>query len=313
MSDLEPLLIKLIERPARINSIAGGVGVSDTTTGLLFQEVTVGVPKLTGNNEGLELAFLQTVSWLYVLYKESGRDRLEFVLTKGALYGLNTDSWCEKHIRFVDRLRTYFQHNLNRSRKDDRATEELVQKWLKGQCDGSLPTGDELWLRCVMGLVVDAEHCLETVESVLSSIETDEFRDVILEDWAQKSKNLQAHEFDPLIQEIAAEIGRDDLMELDIAVSVRKKYAGDWTQSLKHVMKNKDQKEEAKKYIYATLVTLAQRHPLLPGEIAARFGIPAGDTRLAKLGRIALDIWVANPCSPEELLDKLTPFAQRER
>jgi hypothetical protein len=309
---LDALLLDLLNFPVRINGIATDVGVLGDDDTPVFKAVTVKQPIITGCNEGGELAFLQTISWLYVLYKEAGRDTLGFVLAKSGLYKLNEDRYCENHIRLIDRMRTYFQHNLNPNRKEDRLKTEDVEGWFTAQSGGSFPADDTLWLKCLHSITCDAHKCLEIIESILKSIEADEFRDVIIEDWKQKNRLLQPHELDPLVQEVAAEIGRDDLMDIEVAIALRKKNERDWLQSLKLVTENKDQKEEARKLIFATIVGMARRHPLLPSEIAERFNIPAGDSRLDKLGRIALDIWMSEPCSGAELLEKLAPLNEKK-
>lgn len=288
------LVLSLLSRREEAN----GLGLALTRIpSCLFGPISLAIPSL----EPSELGFLRFVSWLFVLFHESGLIGTRFLADKIAVFA-PTETEQAEYLTLVTRLRTHLQHNLDPLSKRDVSIRVACEEWLATQCGTRIPNGEEQWGQCLTSLISQAERFLAVLVTVLRAIELDPNRETIISDWETRvTRYHPPHKFDELIPVVAQEMGRDHLDPL----SFRRKHYDNWTSHLRLLSGEYDFDREARKLIEFELLTaVAVVMPLTGHDIQQEFDVPPGRD-VGRLLELARKLYDQEPCSREVLIERL--------
>ena len=265
----------------------------------VFREISLEMPKLTPP----ELGLLRVVSWFYVHYYEAGKINVDFLAERLTTYNLDPVGNLSQHLTLVNRLRTYFQHNLDPSSPRDRDIQDYCEMWFKSQCGTFEPSEDSEWKKCLHGFLQETIDFLDALLKSIREIEQDESREQILRDWdLRRSRYHPPHKFDRLIDEVAVDMGRDSLD----AVKFRKRYYDRWIKEITFLQGDYNFEFEARKLIESTLLTDTMAVlPITGKDILATFDNIQPGPEVGELLQKAKSIYEKNPCTKDELLEKL--------
>lgn len=206
------------------------------------------------------------------------------------------------HPILVNSLRTYLQHNLSSNNEHSIEVKRTTEKWLIRICGTPVPEGEEIWMVALSGLLKESLDFLQGILGCVRKIENDDLRDKLIEDWLyQRGRYHPPHEFDKLISEISADMGRDGIDP----VKFRKKHYDEWISELKLCKSGYDFPVEARRLIERAL--LDKNEPILPitgNDIIEKLGIPPGP-RVGEYLERARHVYASFPCKAEELLRRL--------
>ena len=255
-----------------------------------------------------ELGFLRLVSYLFVLYHEVGKVGTRFLLKRFDAYGITAGSTLPDHMALVKALRTYLQHNLNPRQDHDKNIQEACEGWMRDSCGTPLPGTNEHWRTCLLALLTQALNFLDALLATVRAIEGDESREGICRDWDLRIKrNHPPEEFDGLIAEVAADMGRESIDP----VRIRVRFYDQWEQELGLLRTEYDFRAEARKLVEQVL--LSSVTPVLPitgKDIMEAFGVAPGP-RVGELLEKARRIYDQKPCKRESLLDQLKSSSEQ--
>jgi hypothetical protein len=264
----------------------------------VFRDISLEKPGL----RPAELGLLRAVSWFYVLCNEAGTVNVEFLNERIHVYGVDSDE-TDDYLALVDRLRTYSQHNLNPSRPRDRDIQGSCETWFREQCGTSEPGDDDQWLCCLIGFLERTLQFFGALLRCIRGIEQDESREQILREWEfRHSRNHLPHEFDGLIAQVAADMGRPSLD----AVKLRKRYFEKWNATLDTLQGDYNFEIEARRLIeYAILNETTVVLPITGHDIMEAFEDVEPGPKVGELLKKAKALYEEEPCSRERLLAKL--------
>jgi hypothetical protein len=248
----------------------------------VFDPVSLRIPRL----EPAELGFLRSVAYLYVLYYEVGDVAVPYLLGLWDAFGLDGDRQMREHRELVRSLRTFLQHNLDPTSSTDRRTRETCQGWFTKHCHTPVPSSEDHWSACLHSILAEGACFLSVMNECLRAIEADEGRDNILDQWRfHISRHHPPEEFDRIIEEAAADLGRSYID----AVRLRRRYYGQWTESLSYLSPDYDFRVEARRLVeHAMLVDISAGMPITGQDIIAEFGLTPGPKVGSLLARARL-------------------------
>lgn len=253
-------------------------------------------------------AFHTVVSWLYVLYQESGRTTYDFLNERAYALGLDPERMIAKHRTLVTTVRTYLQHNLDLSKPNDVAKRNYCLDWACECCQSSAvandgwPTAAEGWSSLLNELLASTTRSLDIMQSALDAIAADDSRYDIVRVWEARSKRTPSpHEYDDIIKDAIATFG---LAHLD-AIALRNKYCDSWNRKLALINDPFDFKEEAR-YLVEHMLAVTESLPIrLSGEdIMREFGIPPGPL-VRRVKTLAQQEYSRHPRDPKLILGDL--------
>ena len=291
----ETLMYKLISLRQEINELTRSLINNQEK---VFGELSLTMPKFTP----AELGLLRTVSWLYVLYYEVGKANVEFLVEKLSAYSMDPEEKNARHFHTVRYLRTFFQHHLNPNESRDASIQTACQQWFQEQCRTTLPREEEQWKDCLIGLLNEAVSFLITLEICIDQIKNDESCAEILREWEFRCTRYHPPpEFDRLIEEVAADMGRENIE----STRLRKNFYDKWVKALELLQGNYNFKVEARKLIeHALLSETTAILPITGNDIMQTFNIKPGPQVGTLLERAQI-FYQDQPCSREILLNKL--------
>jgi hypothetical protein len=295
MYSADNLLLRVLTARDNANRLA--VGLNGIPPGL-FGEMSLSLPSFSPP----ELGFIRAVSWLYVLYYEAGRVGTRFLANKIEVYSPLGLVALDGHVDRVGKLRTYLQHNLDFRQTHDRSVQATCEDWIASVCGSRVPATQAQWRKCVKALLHEAIEFLDALLGVLRSIESDESREAIVDDWKVHIERYHpAHKFDELIVVVSREMGRDALD----AVAFRKRFYDKWTSELRLLSPGYAFDREARKLIESALLTTTERLLPITGEdIMAYFQIAPG-RKVGELLAIARKLYDTEACSATDLLPRI--------
>ena len=298
----ETLMYKLISLRQEINELARSL---INNQGEVFGELSLTMPKFTP----AELGLLRTVSWLYVLYYEVGKANVEFLVERLSAYSIDLEKKNVTHFHTVRHLRTFFQHHLNPNKGRDAGIQVACQQWFQQKCRTTLPREEEQWKDCLIGILDEAISFLRALEGCIDHIRNDELSTEIFRQWEfRRTRYHPPHEFDGLIEEVAADMGRENIE----ATRLRNKFYDNWFKELELLQGNYDFKVEARKLIERALLSeTTARLPITGHDIIETLKIKPGP----QVGTLLERAWIFyqdQPCSREVLLNKLQQETETE-
>jgi hypothetical protein len=293
--DPKSLMYEVLDLKDEINLVASKIEGVDH----VFDDMSLRMPNLAPP----ELGFLRTVSWLYVLYYETGKINIDFIKKLLPTYELDSETNIKNHLCSVQRLRTFLQHNLNLSKVHDYSIQEYCETWFKRNCGTPVPRDENHWNLCLNSILKETLTFLKAIRNCIRKIEIDESVIQIVDQWNFVRKRYHPpYEFDELIAIVSTDMGRDSL---DI-VRVRKQYYDKWVKELQLYQGDYDFHFEARRLIEHTLLNdMTRVLPITGKDIIDELRIPPGP-RVGTLLEEARKINDENfPCSKQLLIEKL--------
>lgn len=289
------LLIQIIDNRDQLNMLARRLFKDDYG---IFGNVSLRLPKLSP----AELGFLKVISWLYSHYNETGKTNVYFLVNKLDTYNLDADRKIRTHLTTVLNMRTYLQHSLNPTRKENIDVHEYCELWFNDKCNVLVPEDDSQWSECLMYLLTESIIFLKTINECLRKIMADESIEQIVIDWIFRRKRDYPDEaFDNLIKIVAADIGREYLD----AAKLRKRFRDSWVNELSKLRGDINFEVECRRLIEHTLLfNFTKVLPINATDIIDIFKIPAGK-EVGRLLKEAARIYDNEPCCKTDLIDKL--------
>lgn len=268
----------------------------------VFKNVFLDKPKLSPS----ELGLLRVVSWFYVHYYEVGKVNVNFLRSYFDVYDLDPNEKLLIHYTLVDKLRTYFQHNLDLGKPRDREIQTYCENWFKINSGTLVPDEDDEWFECLLCFLVEGLEFFDSLRKCIRKIEQDESKDQILRNWEIYQKRYHPpHEFDDLIEKVAVDMGRDYFDH----IKFRKRYYDKWVKELSLLQYGYDFEVEARRLIEHCIIndTMAVL-PITGNDIINRFKSIEPGPKVGELLEKAKKIYEDNPCKKEELLRQLEHF-----
>ena len=293
--DPASLMYEVLKLSEEINYVASKLN-SDGRG--VFNDLSLRKPKLVP----AELGFERTVSWLYVFYQEAGEVNVEFLTERLPAYGLDPDGKFGAHLSIVQKLRTFLQHNLDPNRTQNRRIQEDCERWIKNQCKTPVPEQEEQWHSCLISILNEAIDFLKVLRSCIRNIEQDESCEQITREWDfRRNRYHPPHEFDRLIAQVGADMGRENIEP----IRLRKRFFEKWIKELDLLQGNYDFEIEARKLIeHALLVETTPVLPLTGDDIMREFNLGPGP-QVGVLLQRARVLYDSESCSQDVLLERL--------
>lgn len=256
------------------------VRASFPQVGELFESVSIHILAL----EPPELGFLKMVSWLYVHYFEAGRKSIPFVVNKAAGYGIDPNGDIKTHMKLVNSLRTYLQHNLSYDSSRDNLLVSECENWFLANCATRIPAYSEHWDEALQALCNEAVVFFRCIADCLREMEHDASHTLLEQQWQQyRDRQHAPHEFDSIVSTAAKDMGRDTLD----SVAFRKKHYETWTKALSMLNWPYEFKQEARRLIEQSILDMfARTLPITGEDVIMTLGIAPGP----KVGEILSDL-----------------------
>ncbi|MGO4737422.1 hypothetical protein AB4099_12820 [Bosea sp. 2KB_26] len=268
----------------------------------LRQRVSMHVPNACGEVSVLlpanledEMAFYRLVNWAYIVLNEAAKVPLAFLMALPPLQagnGLRTE---------VGRMRTFVAHNLDVTSPHDRKTYAFAHSWFREACGVGTPTENSQFSKCSEYLGKKIDEALQGAIAACDVLDHLEDGPSLVTD-LQSRINLQwdAHLFDPILTEIAAEFGNPGLDLL----SIRSKNLDAWRKTL--ATANEADRERALRLkIEATVIAaIADTLPLTTKEISERLVLAGQEVVIAAMV-ILRDVRRFAPATVSEIIDRV--------
>lgn len=249
-----------------------------------------------------ELAFYQTVSWLFAYYFEAGRLTLPFLMELFPTYQIDHDGSHAVHRSIVRDLRTFMQHNLDLASNADLRTKSQCESWFAAQCGTPSPEDDTEWLSALLRVLYDSTAFLKDMDRCVANIEGDRYGQIITDQWhARLLRHHPKHEFETVVAQVMHDIGQSH----HDPGQITNRYYDRWSAELRNWPPGYVFVTEARKLVEHAL--LHDQDPLLPittSDIMRTFAIRPGPM-VGHLWRQARAIYLADPASADSLLEKL--------
>lgn len=256
-----------------------------------------------------ELGCIRSVAWLYVLYFESGKVNIKFIIDKYQVYKIDEEGSSIKHKLSINYLRTSLQHDLFANTSHNNDIKSYCKIWYLDHCGSECPEQDIEWENCLLSILKDANLLFASLNACIDNMLNDnEYIEVIRMDWKEKLTQYHApHEYDRLIETIASDMG---IGHID-SRKFREKHYQSWSKELS-VWRDETFESAARRVIERDI--LANVKPVLPidgHDIMEHFGIPPGKLvgDLLTLGYRILD---APLSAKEQFLCKLQEEAEKQ-
>jgi hypothetical protein len=243
---------------------------------------------------------------LYIIYFESGKEAIDFLIDKFDAYNLDKDG-LRHHKSLIHCLRTNFQHGLDLS--DDRsiALKKKENDWFQTYIGNPYPQNEIEWKICLDEITITSTRFLSSLMQCIEHIKNDESANRILKDWNTYCSHYHdPYEFDEIISIVANDMGMD---ALDV-VKHRKRHFASWSQELSNLYAGYDFKTEAAKLVQQSLLQ-SPAIPLTTQDLMSALGIRPGPSVILYL-RKAIDSYISSPCDKAELLRRMILVKQAE-
>jgi hypothetical protein len=208
----------------------------------VFRKIHVRPPSFSCNEAG----FIRSVSWLYVIYRESGKVSVNFLLEKLYIYDFDNHDAIEKHFKYVYFLRTYSHHGMNLDNARDQMLKKQYDQWFIKTCGSIIPIADKQWGLCLDRILSGAINCFNGFNECVEKISNDDFCKEIVDDWNLKcSRYYPPYKCDELISIVASDLGHEHLKPS----SIRKRYYDIWSKELALIKTDVNIERELRKKI----------------------------------------------------------------
>ena len=222
-----------------------------------------------------ELAFYRLVNWGYVLLSEAAKTPIKYLTS---LPPLRLDD--DPLRRDISRLRTYVTHNLDMTRRRDRATLSFSHKWFKDVCGQGTPNNPAHYEKCCIFLANSLRQTLYGAIQACDLLDDQEDGERLISGLRNEvNSEWDAHQFDPFVEKCAARLGNLSLDLLDI----RKKNLEAWRKTVKAADDN-ERERALELQIEATLLkVIGDALPCTAQEASKRLAISGPNAIVAAL------------------------------
>ncbi|MGZ3182078.1 MAG: hypothetical protein ACXU8N_06520 [Telluria sp.] len=297
-ANVDGAMYEVLKLRDTINHISSGF----SGIGPIFGLVSLQLPRL----EPSELGFIRVVSWLYVHYFEVGKLGADFLGAHADAASIDP-SQLKDHRDRVQQLRTYCQHNLNFADNHSKLIQNACESWFKEHCGTHLPIDEPHWSKLLQLLISDALRYFKGLEKIIRFVESSAAFELILEQWQLRIRRyFPPHKFDKIIEEVAADWGRDNFD----AIRFRKRHYDKWRGAFDSMSEDADFEREGRKLVEAAM--LADQMGILPidgRDVMSRLNIAPGGA-VQELLKIACDLNNVRPYSREGLLEELAKILE---
>lgn len=295
MEQARSFMYKLVQGIEEVDALAAAL---TGTPRVILSSTTVHMPNFCG----AEVGFLRAVAWLYVVFNETARIHVRFLLAQLESYDQPLFEVVSRLFQDVQHLRTFLQHNLRPDQSRDMIMLKQCEEWFIKCCGTALPGDEGVWRKCLIELLNDALTCVDALKKCVRSIENDSDKDVVVKAWARRINRYHPpHEFESLIGISAGDMGRESIDPQRLC----KQFYSAWTKQLDVLCDDYVFETEARKLIEFTL--LQDMHPVLPitgKDIMLSFGILPG-RKVGDLLEKAKVLQSQQVLSKDELLRRL--------
>lgn len=276
----------------RVNVVGELVGF-----GVLFPPITLRPPA----NLYPELDFIRLVSWLYANWHEVGRVSTTILGEATDVFSPEARDLFLDHVSTVASHRTLLHHDIGREVEGGGRTRPRCEVWFSAACGNAEPDDRNGWYLALEALLNEARLALETVEATLQRLRFD----IAAPDWVARwrwarDRELDDGDLDTRIANLAYQMGVGPLRTPEF----RRRFRSGWVQQVR-LCPPTEMSGVLDRAITRDLLTYGQRqHPLLPSDVMAHLGLPAGPL-VGEAMRIALRLHADEPCPSAELLRRL--------
>ncbi len=266
----------------------------------LFGEVSLPLIGATVN----EAAFSKLISFFYVIYFESGKASLDFLMKEYLSVFINLKIYEDDPRKTIHNLRTLFQHNLDINDEEDRKKIENCRMWFNSVIEMDYPGSSNEWSH-PLELIISVQYgFLVDIEESVKYIESTEEKDYIADVWKGKAFNVRSvYSFEKICTAITPYFGLEDLNTNDFC----KRRIQQWIKDLNILDYGYDFEKEAAKLIERDLIKFvneeSQRLPITGNDIMIAIGLSKPGKIIGELLRKSKLYYEENPCSPEDLLN----------
>lgn len=250
-----------------------------------------------------ELGFVYLIAYLYILYFESGKVNLDYIIEKMDVY--NGESGIFKsHIKEVNNFRTFLFHNLDESKKKDRPKVLDCKMWYQDVAGVQIPFLDNHWEKCFNKMLDDNQKLIRAVTKCLKSIQVDPMRDYIIEEWKFKVESrIEKHECYDLVVEVSSYLYK----RVNVEKLLNDKFSN-WKKELKYekLSSKSEYLIEMKKVIEKDLIKeVPKRLPLTGSDLIDILNVKPGP-QIGEILKYAAELWIVNDeFTKAELLEKI--------
>ncbi len=250
--------------------------------------------------------FERIVSWLYVVYHESGRIAISLLAPLSETDQCSRLAQSKSHVRLVHGLRTFLQHNLVVSSPHDYAIMQLCQGWIQGIV-GNCQFSDRNWGLLdqhfeilSVTLLDEAIEVTRTIMQTLERIKSAEDSEHIVNLWIIRVKrDLKEHE---LAQMVDVVLRKFDL-PLDANV-LAKKHLSKMREFRKLLNESSDLAAETLREVERVIAENEEYPLVVDGNDLINLGIPEGP--LIKTGlNLVRSLHRKHPSLKVEMIERL--------
>lgn len=291
------LLVRHQEVVSRSRQLLGGRDA--------FSTMAVRLP----NASHSELAFYQSVTWIYALYVESGLVSFTFLMPRLAAYGLDDKEENRRHFGDIRALRTYLQHNLTLASARETRLQERCSHWFVQHCGSAIPGDEEEWECALSGALESSCRFLTSINSCLRMLEQDVAREMVVRQWlVQLDRHHSIHEFRSIVEAVIHDVGQP---WLDAERITQSQYSN-WSNKIRALSVGYNFEHEARRLVEHTIMN--EYDPPLPitgSDVMREFELPPG-REIGEILRRARSIYRRRPRDRDELMEALRGNRIRE-
>ena len=245
--------------------------------------------------EPSELGFIRVVSWLYVMYIDIKKNskNIQFLSQQHLLLGY------QNHIENVNRLRTYFQHQITPTgsiQDRDTETKEWCNNFFNDIIKKNYPESEDEWTDVLNALLEGSMDINDKINASLETLKKDSTNRRI-DVWKKQLQNThEKYEFEVVFRATIADIG---LETLD-AYTLTEQNLTKWRKQLEKLEDSYNFNYELRKIIEQDLIE-QKIPPPVNGDDFINVGIEKG-IRLKQALTLAREIYYQSPCNKEQLI-----------
>ena len=287
------LLVRHQEVVSRSRQLLGGRDA--------FSTVSVRLPNATH----AELAFYQSVTWIYALYVESGIVSFSFLIPRLEAYGLDEDGENKCHFSDIRSLRTFLQHNLSFDSARENRLQERCSQWFVQHCGSVFPGDEQEWECALSGVLETSCGFLSSMNACLRMLEQDAASEMVVQQWIVRlDRHHTIHEFRAIVEAVIHDVGQP---WLDAGRITKSQYSI-WSSKIRTLSVGYDFEHEARRIVEHTIVN--EYDPPLPitgSDLMREFGLPPG-REVGEMLRRARSIYSRRPRDRDQLMDALRKY-----
>jgi hypothetical protein len=249
--------------------------------------------------ENVPQCFDHLISWSYSLIFESLNKHYDFLSKQAQKLNAGITSEIIEFKQVIHYLRTFAQHS---QFDPDRLAEfsDYNCFWFQKVCGQNQPTTDEEWLTCIEKILYTLIEVIACFEQTITEAINGEFGSIFLQEWQKVAlRTYSKFDYESVLVVVLADTGLSNKIDPQLFT---KKYLTDWQRGLDILPEGFDFAKE----VYPIIQRSIAKEDVIPvnGPELMKAGVPSGPM-LGKCIAEAKRSFYANPCNPEELIDRI--------